>query len=186
MSGSARQSIQASHDVRHDPSDRFVNALEAHGCSWRGHAYKGVAQCPAHDDSNPSLTFEEGCDGRVILHCHAGCDPHDVVRALDLAWGDLFPDDHHRAPATRRPRVRAEQPIVSMLTLLPAAGIKYGTTGNPDLLIADHCPACSTPALWIYQDHPGLRVSCARGCDLDRVLEALKQRATGAGVRRAA
>ena len=32
-----------------------------------------VAQCPAHEDRNPSLSITEGDDGRALVNCHAGC-----------------------------------------------------------------------------------------------------------------
>jgi len=50
-----------------------------------------MAECPSHDDSNPSLSITEGDDGKVLLHCHAGCAFEDVVTALDLEVQDFFP-----------------------------------------------------------------------------------------------
>jgi hypothetical protein len=47
--------------------------------------------CPAHDDRNPSLSVTNG-DGKVLLHCHAGCNVVDIVTALDLEVADLFDD----------------------------------------------------------------------------------------------
>jgi len=32
-----------------------------------------IACCPAHNDSKPSLAIRETDDGRVLLHCFAGC-----------------------------------------------------------------------------------------------------------------
>jgi len=32
------------------------------------------ARCPAHDDRHASLSVSSSDDGRVLLHCHAGCD----------------------------------------------------------------------------------------------------------------
>jgi 5S rRNA maturation endonuclease (ribonuclease M5) len=50
-----------------------------------------MARCPAHNDRNPSLSVcEEG--GRILLHCHAGCETSDIVRALGLSTSDLFLD----------------------------------------------------------------------------------------------
>lgn len=40
-----------------------------------------MAKCPAHDDRNPSLSIRE-TDGKVLLHCHAGCAQRDVIAAL--------------------------------------------------------------------------------------------------------
>lgn len=50
-----------------------------------------AAKCPAHDDRQPSLSIDTGADGRVLLHCHAGCDIGSILSALDLKSRDLFP-----------------------------------------------------------------------------------------------
>ena len=50
-----------------------------------------MAECPAHEDRVPSLSTTEGQDGRVLIHCFAGCDTSDVVAALGLGFRDLFP-----------------------------------------------------------------------------------------------
>jgi putative DNA primase/helicase len=44
------------------------------GAAW-------MARCPAHDDREPSLSIKDA-DGRVLVHCHAGCDQQRVVAAL--------------------------------------------------------------------------------------------------------
>ena len=31
-----------------------------------------MARCPCHMDDTPSLSIDEGRDGKVLLHCHAG------------------------------------------------------------------------------------------------------------------
>jgi len=46
--------------------------------------------CPAHNDTNNSLSLKEGKDRRVLLHCHAGCPPEEVVATLGLKMADLF------------------------------------------------------------------------------------------------
>ena len=40
-----------------------------------------TARCPAHDDREPSLSIRDA-DGKVLVHCHAGCDQRDVIAAL--------------------------------------------------------------------------------------------------------
>lgn len=40
-----------------------------------------LARCPAHDDRNPSLAIRE-CQGRLLVHCHAGCTQRAVIEAL--------------------------------------------------------------------------------------------------------
>lgn len=70
----------------------------------RGHD----ALCPAHDDRDPSLSIGTGSDGRVLLHCHAGCSTAEVVRALGLTMADLYDRDGGAAgaepPGPRRSR----------------------------------------------------------------------------------
>ncbi|MFI5168078.1 MAG: AAA family ATPase [Thermoanaerobaculales bacterium] len=51
-----------------------------------------IARCPAHDDKSPSLAIREGSDGRVLLHCHAGCRLDAVLAIIGLNERDLFAD----------------------------------------------------------------------------------------------
>lgn len=63
-----------------------------------------AARCPAHEDHNPSLSISEGDDGRVLLHCHAGCSVEAVLSAIGLKASDLF-------SAGERPIRPAPQPV---------------------------------------------------------------------------
>lgn len=60
------------------------------------------ARCPvpAHDDRKGSLSVARGDDGRILLHCHAGCPIDAVLTALGLKARDLFAETvrHTRAP----------------------------------------------------------------------------------------
>jgi putative DNA primase/helicase len=40
-----------------------------------------VALCPSHDDSTPSLSLTDA-DGKVLVHCHAGCPQEVVIERL--------------------------------------------------------------------------------------------------------
>jgi hypothetical protein len=51
-----------------------------------------VAVCPAHSDRSPSLHVREKEDGRVLIHCKAGCGATEVLDAIGLSYNDLFPD----------------------------------------------------------------------------------------------
>jgi hypothetical protein len=53
---------------------------------------KWSALCPAHADKKPSLSIGAGEDGKVLLHCHAGCDVKDIVAAIGMTEADLFAD----------------------------------------------------------------------------------------------
>jgi hypothetical protein len=51
---------------------------------------KAMSFCPAHDDrSNPSLSLKAE-NGRLLLHCFAGCQPEDIVSKIGLKMNDLF------------------------------------------------------------------------------------------------
>lgn len=63
-----------------------------------------TACCPAHPDRNPSLSGSVGDDGRVLLHCFAGCDLDAITHALGIDPADLFPEPEQ--PANRPSIVR--------------------------------------------------------------------------------
>jgi putative DNA primase/helicase len=67
--------------------ETLVSKLE--GVSPKGRGF--VALCPAHDDSTPSLSVDSGTDGRVLLHCFAGCIPEAIVTAIGCTLADLAP-----------------------------------------------------------------------------------------------
>jgi len=47
--------------------------------------------CPAHDDKSPSLRIDIAEDGRILVHCFAGCSVDEVCRACNVHVTDLFP-----------------------------------------------------------------------------------------------
>src|SRR4051812_28385711 len=51
---------------------------------------KWVSRCPSHEDRAPSLSIRAMPDGRVLVHCFAGCGAADVIGAVGLDFGDLF------------------------------------------------------------------------------------------------
>jgi putative DNA primase/helicase len=52
-----------------------------------------LARCPAHSDSHPSLILTLQEDGKLLIHCRAGCSKTKVLNALDLQMSDLFDID---------------------------------------------------------------------------------------------
>lgn len=66
------------------------------------------ARCPAHDDKGPSLTIRETDEGKVLVHCFAGCSVHDVVGAVGIDISDLFPPRQHHGKRERRPFATAD------------------------------------------------------------------------------
>lgn len=69
---------------------KVIDTLDANGSKSRDvRANHAMYCCPAHEDRNPSLSVDDHGD-RVMVHCHAGCHPDDVVAALGLELRDLF------------------------------------------------------------------------------------------------
>jgi hypothetical protein len=50
-----------------------------------------MARCPAHVDKTPSLSISEGEGGKLLIHCHAGCELKPILTAVGLTERDLFP-----------------------------------------------------------------------------------------------
>ena len=67
------------------------------GVKKSGNEYK--AQCPAHDDKNPSLSITEK-DGKTLLYCHAGCTQQAVLDALGIVQN-----------ARQKPKERAKKSL---------------------------------------------------------------------------
>ena len=75
--------------------------------------------CPTHDDRNPSLSVSNG-DGKVLVHCQAGCDLDAVLSALGLGRADLFDrattneSEHRRLVATYVYRDEEGRPLFAV------------------------------------------------------------------------
>lgn len=68
---------------------------------------KWIAKCPAHEDRSPSLSIRDVGD-RLLIHCHAGCSPADILAAAGLELADLFDEPLDTGPAPRRDRIRVD------------------------------------------------------------------------------
>ena len=45
-------------------------------------------KCPVHKDKKASLTIT-GKNGKVLIHCHAGCETKDILDAVGLSFTDI-------------------------------------------------------------------------------------------------
>lgn len=61
------------------------------------------AKCPAHEDKNPSLSVREVEDGRILIHCFAGCDVHNILASVNLEMRDLHPEYLGNFKSLKRP-----------------------------------------------------------------------------------
>ena len=69
----------------------------------------GMHRCPgpshARHDRSPSLKVSHAPDdGRILLHCHAGCSTEEILRAWGATWADLWPDGAVMPPRQWPPR----------------------------------------------------------------------------------
>ena len=78
--------------------DDIVEALEDH---TSGDGY--LLCCPSHDDHNPSLSIRDDGNGKLLVHCHAGCSQESVIDALKAMglWGHSKAVLGHPAPPRR-------------------------------------------------------------------------------------
>lgn len=58
----------------------------------KGKPGQWIACCPSHKDRSPSLSVRQTPDGRILLHCFAGCYISDVCDAIGLSVADLYPN----------------------------------------------------------------------------------------------
>jgi hypothetical protein len=72
-----------------------LKGVRRNGNGWQ-------VRCPAHADRSPSLSIREGSDGRVLLHCFAGCSVESLCQALKIRVSDLFSE-----PGTMQSKPRA-------------------------------------------------------------------------------
>lgn len=78
------------HQGNGGPGGVLGNVLDKlQGVKQRGDRYQAL--CPGHEDREASLSVKLGEDGRVLLKCHAGCEPQAIVAAIGLTMKDLFP-----------------------------------------------------------------------------------------------
>lgn len=90
-----------------------------------------ICRCPAHEDKSPSMTVRELPDGRVLLHCFAGCDVESILGAVGLTFDALFPaKTQERARPLRRPFPAADVlealAVESLIVQLAAADMARG------------------------------------------------------------
>ena len=125
------------------------------GPSWMAH-------CPAHRDRTPSLSIRETDDGRVLVHCFAGCSQHDVINAL-TGLGLWHPSLNHPSQrswdtgsdhVTKLDRDRAEK-TEAALRIWNSASPVDGT------LAADYLASrgLTLPPPSAIRFHPGLKHS---------------------------
>lgn len=87
------------------PLDVVLSRLDRVQRSGRGYR----ALCPACGGRSQKLSVTETDDGKVLMHCFAGCASADVLNAAGLQLADLFPE--RLAPDTPEGRRAARRAL---------------------------------------------------------------------------
>ena len=119
-----------------------VEALEQAGKTVKKTSSGYQAQCPVHNDRNPSLTISQGDDGRILLCCHAGCKVKDICRALGITEAELFPDKRAYNPKNdRREKTKRVYPTLDDAIEEIAQQVQGTYTNRWTYYYADGCEA---------------------------------------------
>lgn len=93
------------------------------GGSWR-------VCCPMHDDRTPSLSVRDANDGKVLVHCYAGCGQEEVIDAL--RHRGLWPNTRYQGKMIRsQPRLRADHERDDEVVDRTAAALKIWRLAEP-------------------------------------------------------
>jgi DNA-binding transcriptional ArsR family regulator len=91
---------------RHTPQlltlDAILPRLRTKRISKRNGERHVLACCPAHDDTNPSLSLTEKADGTLLWKCFAGCSQDAVREALERLAGVQHATARPIAPRRRQ------------------------------------------------------------------------------------
>jgi hypothetical protein len=77
-----------------------------------------MSRCPAHNGDGRSLAVSVKEEGTILIHCFAyGCEAGDILAAVGMSVGDLFPEP---IPEHRRPKlVRTHGlPVIDVLRVM--------------------------------------------------------------------
>ena len=100
-------SSNSSITYRHENFNRFkfnLGLLQ----KVKGSGGQYTALCPAHDDSNSSLSVKIVGD-KVLLHCFAGCATESIIGALGLPMSSLFLGDDKPLFVGKKPKQKPRQ-----------------------------------------------------------------------------
>ena len=90
-----------------------------------------MACCPAHDDREPSLSVRDA-DGKVLVHCHAGCEQRAVIAALKArgVWPEPKRRQHRRIVAAYNYNDEAGKLLYQVVRTEPKGFFQRRPDGN--------------------------------------------------------
>ena len=121
---------QISASDRMTPLGKVLQALRSTDCDPKRSGKLWRSKCPAHNDTNTSLSLSEGSDERVLVDCNAGCSTPVILESLNLKSSDLNPDDPNRKTEDVTSQIQEESSENKgrELELLPASRVTPRTT----------------------------------------------------------
>ena len=96
------------------------------------------ARCPAHAGKSASLAIRDGDDGRVLIHCFAGCEALEVLSAAGLTFADVMPERlAYNHGTMRRPFIPADvfdiaRQEIAVVAVLASDLHKHKTVSDAD------------------------------------------------------
>ena len=111
------------------------------GLNGRWHGYSAICRCPAHNDSDPSLSIRQG-DRGILVTCFAGCTAEDVLRALRHVTPGGLPS----SPPVATGRMRSVTPLwdeaVGVTGTIAQRYLRsrFLTASLPDVRFHPRCP----------------------------------------------
>lgn len=144
----------ALREVEAGPLELVLSRLS--GVRRCGRGFIATCSAPEHKDRSASLSIAAGNDGRVLLHCFAGCSVDEVVAGLGLQRRDLFPPNVRRAhtPEERRAAWRASREAAWAAAL--------GVLGREALVIEIAAGVLAAGDPLSKEDLARLRMACDR------------------------
>jgi len=74
--------------------EEFLKLLQERGLKPRQlSSGQWLSLCPAHSDTQPSLSVALGESGKILLHCFADCTVEEICHALGITLADLQPNE---------------------------------------------------------------------------------------------
>ena len=113
----------------------------------KGQTGQWMACCPAHQDRTPSLKISQRADGKISLHCFAGCHINDICEAIGIRVADLYPNTPTQPgealPEWKRSRLRKALFDAQLYVELARADLSNGRNVTPSeaekVLKANEC-----------------------------------------------
>lgn len=129
--------------MRYEPTRETLGIVQRLGGTWMGN--HAMVRCPAHDDRTPSLSIRQGRRS-ILVHCFAGCDGADVMRAVRSALGRCIGTEAAQLVAANdrpAPFLRlwdSAQPIIGTLGERYLRDVRGITFTPPDVRFHPRCP----------------------------------------------